>query len=382
MINYGRQSITRQDIECVIGVLESDFLTQGPQVNAFEAELSSATQSKYSTAVNSATAALHLALLSLGVEPGDRVWVPAISFVATANTVLMCGAEIEFLDVYPDTGNIDVQKLEEKLSSTPGPAKPKVIVAVHMAGTPCDMSVIKRLADKYDIKVLEDASHALGAEYSSKKVGSCEFSDVSVFSFHPVKMITTGEGGALTTNDADLSRLSKIYRSHGIDRDRVWGDKKNWEYDQTSIGYNYRMPDFNAALGRSQLKKLDAFVSKRNNIASTYNKFFEKLNVKTQHIDEECKSSFHLYVIFLDCADERQELYETFKQYDINTQIHYRPIYQNSFYRNNGFSDVSLPGAEMYYSRCLSLPIFYDMEDAQINYVQTVFYDWLRSIRK
>lgn len=382
MINYGRQSITQKDIENVIDVLESDFLTQGPQVNAFEVELSSATQSTYATAVNSATAALHLALLSLGVEPGDRVWVPAISFVATANTVLMCGAEIGFLDVHPNTGNIDVQKLEEKLSSTPDPAKPKVIIAVHMAGTPCEMHSIKKLADKYKIRVLEDASHALGAEYSSKKVGSCEFSDISVFSFHPVKMITTGEGGALTTNDADLSRLSKIYRSHGIDRDKIWGDKKNWEYDQTSIGYNYRMPDINAALGRSQLKKLDEFVEKRNNIANTYTEFFNNLNVKTQHIAKKCKSSFHLYLIFLDGADERQALYDAFKKYDINTQIHYRPIYQNTFYRNNGFSDISLRGAEMYYSRCLSLPIFYEMSDVQIHSVKTVFYDWFRSIRK
>ena len=377
MINYGRQSINETDINYLLDVLKSDYLTQGPQVELFENELAIKTGSKFATAFNSATSALHVALLSFGVCSHDIVWVPAISFVSTANVVVMCGAKLDFVDVDEKTGNMSIEHLKKKLLQAElNNTLPKVLVVVHMGGTPCNLEEIKSLTQAYDIKILEDASHALGAKYKSSKIGSCVYSDAAIFSFHPLKMITTGEGGAITTNSVKIHELATIYRSHGIIKDKEWPGKKPWEYDQTLLGYNYRMPDLNAALGRAQLQRLDKFVMKRNTIAQQYSEFLKCTSISSQDVSEDRISSFHLFIIFLENAKHRRSLFEYLKKHKIITQIHYRPIYQNTYYRKSGFIDKHLAGAESYYSKCLSLPIYVDLSVDQLELVQNSILDW------
>jgi UDP-4-amino-4,6-dideoxy-N-acetyl-beta-L-altrosamine transaminase len=363
MIPYGRQEIDELDKQAVLDVLDSDFLTQGPQVPAFEQELSRRVGAAHSVAMNSATSALHAACLALGVGPSDTVWTSAISFVASANCGIYCGAEIEFVDVVKNTGNMSIPDLRRRLEAAEPLGKlPKVLIPVHFAGQPVNMPAIAELGKKYGFKIIEDASHALGATYGGEPVGSCLYSDITVFSFHPVKMITTGEGGAATTNSPEIyARLQRI-RSHGITRDPnaiqipFEGD---WFYDQIEIGFNYRMTDLYAALGRPQLKKLDDFIERRQMVAEQYSSLFE--NSKNGILDQDPRgmSSWHLFVTLIADPSQRKIIFDKLRQEGILVNVHYRPIYRQSFYaRMEKYDPSDFPGAEFYYARAISLPIF------------------------
>ncbi len=369
MIPYGRQNIDQKDIDAVIDVLKSDFLTQGPVVPKFEQAVADYCGAQYGVAVNSATSALHLACLALGVGKGDIVWTSPISFVASANCALYCGANIDFIDVDPLTGNLSVDELSHKLKITPEKLLPKVIVVIHMAGNPCDVKSIAKLTQTYNIKIIEDASHALGAEYQIYKVGCCAHSDITVFSFHPVKIITTGEGGMALTNDLMLSERMKTYASHGITKDSTLMEMKApWYYEQQSIGYNYRMSEIHAALGFSQMNRLDIFIQKRRRIADYYNKNLctEKFEIVKQ--DEFGRSSYHLYMILVK-NDKRRPLYEKMKANGVGVQVHYIPIHLQPFYRSLGFNLGDFPNSEEYYKDILTIPIHPALEVEQVNYI-------------
>ena len=303
-IPYGRQEISNQDIESVIEVLKSDFITQGTKVPLFEKLISEYCGAKFAYAVNSATSALHLGCLSLGLKKGDILWTSPISFVASANCALYCGANIDFVDIDPVSYNMSVKKLEEKLISAKKKGSlPKIIIPVNLSGQSADMLKIKELSNKFDFKIIEDASHALGGSYKNEKIGSCKFSDLTVFSLHPVKMITTGEGGLITTNNKVLAKKIKFLRSHGITKDSSEMNKEPdgpWYYEQLELGYNYRLPDINAALGISQLKKLDEFVSKRELISKYYDQNLQNLPLVIPFQKQDCVSSRHLYIIRID----------------------------------------------------------------------------------
>ena len=363
MIPYGRQEISELDKQAVLDVLNSDFLTQGPQVPAFEQELSQRVGSVHCVAMNSATSALHAACLALEVGPGDIVWTSAISFVASANCGIYCGAEIEFVDVVENTGNMSLADLQKRLEAAESLGKlPKVIIPVHFAGQPVDMPAIAELGKKYGFKTIEDASHALGATYEGETVGSCRYSDITVFSFHPVKMITTGEGGAATTNSAKVNERLQRIRSHGITRDPNAIDvpfEGDWFYDQIEIGFNYRMTDLYAALGRSQLKRLDDFIERRQKVAKQYSSLFENSANKTLVQDPKGMSSWHLFVTLIADPRQRKLIFDKLRQQGILVNVHYRPIYRQTFYAEMGKYDPSdFPGAEFYYERAISLPIF------------------------
>lgn len=363
-ISYGRQSISARDIAAVSKALRSDALTQGPEVPKFEIELSKVVGAAHSVAFNSATSALHGACHALGVGPGDIVWTSAISFVASANCAVYCGAEVDFVDVDPGTGNISISALstklkEAKLNST----LPKVLIPVHFAGQPCDMREISLLAKSYGFKVIEDASHALGATYLGEPVGNCRFSEITVFSFHPVKMITTGEGGSCSTNSPELSRRLVRFRSHGITREpqeSIASIDGPWSYDQIDLGYNYRMTDFQASLGTSQLRRLRSFVHKRNAIARSYDAILKDSPWRPLGINPDRTNSYHLYVVQNNGGPEaRSAIYKKMNQAGITLNVHYRPIYRNTFYaKMEKFDPLDYPGAESYYSSAVSLPIY------------------------
>lgn len=374
MIPYGKQSINDSDVESVLDVLKSNFLTQGPQVPKFEEELSGQLGVRFAVAMNSATSALHSACLALDVGPGDIVWTSAISFVASANCAVYCGAEVNFVDVNPTTGNMSIQDLEDRLLKARKDGKlPKVVIPVHFAGQPVDVEAISKLGVIFGFKIIEDASHALGSSYSGSIVGSCEFSDVTVFSFHPVKMITTGEGGVATTNCQKIqSRLQRI-RSHGITRAPDEIDvayEGSWFYDQIELGFNYRMTDLQAALGRSQLKRLNVFVDKRAKLASKYDAGLGNLAIVPLDRDVNAQSSWHLYVILVENAKMRKPIFDKLTQDGILANIHYRPIYRQSYYARSGKYDPSdFPNAEAYYASAISLPLFPSLTDTQLGEV-------------
>ena len=363
MIPYGRQEINETDKQAVLDVLDSDFLTQGPQVPEFEKELSQRVGAVHSVAMNNATSALHASCLALGVGPGDIVWTSAISFVASANCGIYCGAEIEFVDVVENTGNMSVPDLKNRLEAAKSLGKlPKVVIPVHFAGQPVDMPAIAKLSKKYGFKIIEDASHALGAAYQGEAVGSCLYSDITVFSFHPVKMITTGEGGAATTNSPEIyARLQRI-RSHGITRDPNTMEipfEGDWFYDQIEVGFNYRMTDMFAALGRSQLQKLDDFVTRRQEVADYYSRSLNVGDHSPLAQDPKAKSSWHLFVVLVGPKANRKLIFDHLRQNGILVNVHYRPIYRHSFYAKTGRYDIAdFPGAESYYRSAISLPIF------------------------
>ena len=372
MIPYGKQNINNDDINSVLRVLKSDFLTQGPITPEFERELSSYCGSKYSVAVVNATAALHLACIALEVGPGDLVWTSSISFVASANCAKYCGADVDFVDIDPITYNISTDSLESKLEAATLNGKlPKVVIPVHLSGQSCDMQKIKSLSLKYGFKIVEDASHAIGGEYLGNKVGSCEFSDITVFSFHPVKIITTCEGGVCMTNNDNL--YEKIYnnRSHGILRSN--NDFKNksdggWYYEQQSLGFNYRLNDLQSALGISQLNRLDEFVKERNVIAKRYDQFFKNIKgITTPKINDNCFSSFHLYIIKIDQdkSECRNQIFEKLRNNGILVNIHYIPIYRQPYYEND-YDRTNFINSEKYYSEALSLPIYPGLSESQI----------------
>jgi len=363
MISYGKQSINQDDIDAVVDVLKSDFLTQGPKVVEFENDLANYCEAKYAKAVNNGTAALHLAYLAIGLEQGDIVWTTPNTFVATANAALYCGATVDFVDIDPKTYNLSIDYLKEKLIQAKKDNKlPKLVVPVHFAGQSCEMKAIWKLSKEYGFKVIEDASHALGGEYLNNKVGNCEYSDMAVFSFHPVKMITTGEGGAIMTNNEKLNEKIELLRSHGIAKDATKFDNQSdgdWYYEQRALGFNYRLTDIQAALGISQLKRLDSFVARRREIVKQY---FDKLDnsvLPYQHPD--ANSSWHLFVIQ---TEDRKATYKQLKTQGIMTQVHYIPVTSQPFYNRK-----KLKNSADFYRHCLSLPIYADLNNNEQNRV-------------
>ena len=366
---YGRQSITEADIAAVELVLRSSFLTQGEVLPAFEYAVSTKVGAAYGVAVNSATSALHLACLALGVGPGDRIWTSPITFVASANCGRYCGADVDFVDIEPSTGLMSVSALEQKLQRAErNGTLPKVVVPVHLTGSSCNMAVIASLAERYGFSVLEDASHAIGGRYSGESVGNCRHSAITVFSFHPVKIITTGEGGLATTNDPLLFQRMSELRSHGIVRDPeryllpVAGP---WVYEQQELGFNYRMTELQAALGLSQLERLDDLVNERNRLFQRYQDLLANLPVQLLEVPENVFSSVHLAVIRLgdDRPSEHLRVFQGLRKAGIGVQLHYSPVHLQPYYRRLGFSQGDFPQAESYASNAISLPIFPGLQE-------------------
>lgn len=372
-IPYGRQDISDADIQAVVDVLRSDYLTQGPAVPAFEKSIADYCGAKHAIAVNSATSALHIACLALGVGKGDVVWTTPTTFVASANCALYCGAKIDFVDIDPRTYNMSVERLAEKLVRAEQSGNlPKVVIPVHMCGQPCDMAGIHALSRKYGFKIIEDASHAVGGKYRGEPIGNGHFSDITVFSFHPVKIITTGEGGMVLTNDAQLAKHMRILRTHGITGDEAdmhpRPTEEIWNYQQIGLGYNYRMTDIQAALGLSQMQRLDTFVAERHSIARRYDGSLANIPVVTpwQHADS--YSSFHLYIIRLNLAEigkTHKQVYEALRAEKILVNLHYIPVYRHPFYEKMGFRKGHCPVAEKYYAEAISLPMYPGLAEAQ-----------------
>ena len=369
MIPYGRQDIRDEDIEAVASVLRSDWLTQGPMVPRFEQGVAAVCGAAHAVAVNSATSALHLACLALGLGPGDRLWTSPNTFVASANCGRYCGAEVDFVDIDPRTYNLSVEALATKLSEAERTGRlPKIVVPVHFAGQCCDMAAIRSLADRYGFRIIEDASHAIGGRYQGEPIGNGRFADITVFSFHPVKIITTGEGGMAITNDAALAAHMRRARSHGITREtgEMRGASEGpWYYQQLSLGYNYRMTDIQAALGLSQLARLEAFVTRRNQLAERYDRLLADLPLTTPHRAPDNFSAFHLYVIVLHEASRRLAVFEALRAADIGVNVHYIPVHIQPYYRDLGFEPGDFPQSEAYYAGAISLPMYAGLTDAE-----------------
>lgn len=370
MIPYGRQDITQADIDSVVEVLQSDFLTQGPKVPEFEARVAKHVGAKYALAVNSATSALHIACLALDLGPGDWLWTSPVTFVASANCGVYCGASVDFVDIDPKTYNISPNALSLKLEDAAREGKlPKVLVVVHLCGQSCDMQAIHALAMRYSFKVIEDASHAIGGKYKDQFIGGCQYSDITVFSFHPVKIVTTAEGGLVLTNSSALSERMELLRSHGITRNPDLMEEANpapWYYEQIDLGYNYRMTELQAALGISQLDRLDEYVSKRHALAARYDDMLASLPVVTPWQHPESYSGFHLYVIRLQLdqiSKSRLEVFRSLRAQGIGVNVHYIPVYKQPYYRQMGFSGEGFPQAEAYYEEAISLPLFPTMSE-------------------
>jgi len=376
-IPYARQSISDQDIAAVSEVLRSDFLTQGPAIPNFEKALATYCGAKHAVAVNSATSALHIACLALGVGPGDIVWTNPISFVASANCALYCGAKVDFVDIDPDTFNISVAALTAKLEQAKKSGSlPRVVIPVHLAGQSSDMVAIHALAQEYGFKIIEDASHAVGGTYNGSPVGSCLYSDITVLSFHPVKIITSGEGGMALTNSASLSAAMERLRSHGITRDKnlfQHAPDGPWYYEQIDLGLNYRLTDIAAALGLSQFQRLDSFVARRNEIARDYDSLFSGSIFTTPTIDDDVISAFHLYVIRMAfTGDQKQRFFELAHKNGVGLNVHYIPIYRQPYYSQMGFDSADFPVAEKYYSEAVSIPMYADLTFEQQQHVASV----------
>jgi UDP-4-amino-4,6-dideoxy-N-acetyl-beta-L-altrosamine transaminase len=372
MIPYGHQDISAADIQAVVDVLRSDFLTQGPAVPAFEKAVADYCGAAHAVAVNSATSALHIACLALGVGPGDLVWTSPITFVASANCALYCGAQVDFVDIDPRTYNLSAERLAEKLAKAEkSGCLPKVVIPVHLCGQPCDMARIHELAQRYHFKIIEDASHAVGGKYRDEPIGKCRFSDITVFSFHPVKIITTGEGGMALTNDEKLAGRMQLLRSHGITRnteEMTHVPDGPWYYQQIGLGFNYRMTDIQAALGLSQLQRVDEFIAKRHAIALRYDELLADLPIiiPWQHPDR--YSGMHLYVIRLHLGEmkkTRREVFEALRTAGIGVNLHYIPVYRQPYYDQLGFRAGSCPEAEQYYAEAISLPMYPGLTEKQ-----------------
>lgn len=366
MIPYGRQDIRQEDIDAVIEVLRSDFLTQGPQVPLFEAAVAQAGGAAHAVAVNSATSALHIACLALGLGPGDWLWTSPITFVASANVGLLCGAQVDFVDVDPDTANMCPKALAVKLAQARAEGRlPKVLIPVHMGGQSCDMAAIGALARDYGVKVIEDASHAIGARYLGRPVGDCRFSDITVFSFHPVKIVTTAEGGAATTQDARLAQRMELFRSHGVTRDPAlmeWESDGPWYYQQVELGLNYRMTEMQAALGVAQMHRLAEYVDRRNALADRYDALLAGLPLRVPGRLAGARSAFHLYAIRVDAA-RRRAVFEGLRAEGIGVNVHYIPVHTQPYYRRLGFAPGQFPAAEAYYAQAISIPLYAGLSD-------------------
>lgn len=370
-IPYGRQDITQLDIDAVLSVLQSDFLTQGPMVPKFEQAVASHCGTAHALAVNSATSALHIACLALGLGPGDWLWTSPITFVASANCGLYCGAQVDFVDIDPRTYNLCPQALERKLEQAKREGKlPKVVVAVHLCGQPCDMQATHALAERYGFKIIEDASHAIGGRYQGGPIGNCEYSDIAVFSFHPVKIITTAEGGMVLTNSAELANKMALFRSHGITRDpaRMTHEPDGpWYYQQVELGFNYRMTELQAALGVSQMERLEEYVARRHQLACRYDELLAALPVTTPWQHPDSYSGLHLYVIRLHLDKinlSHREVFEALREQGIGVNLHYIPVHTQPYYQRMGFKLGNFPEAERYYAEAISLPLFPAMTDS------------------
>jgi UDP-4-amino-4,6-dideoxy-N-acetyl-beta-L-altrosamine transaminase len=372
MIPYGRQDITQSDIDAVIAVLRSDFLTQGPMVPRFERAVADYCGARHAVAANSATSALHVACMALGLGPGDWLWTSPITFVASANCGLYCGAQIDFVDIDPRTYNLDSRALETKLVEAKRHGRlPKIVVPVHFGGQSCDMRAIHALSRKYGFRIVEDASHAIGGRYLNEPVGNCRYSDVTVFSFHPVKIITTTEGGMALTNDPDLAERMELARSHGITRDparMTHASDGPWYYQQIALGYNYRMTDVQAVLGVSQIQRMDQYVSRRHELARRYDALLAELPVMTPWQDPDAYSGLHLYVVRLHLdrmTRSHAEVFESLRAQDIGVNLHYIPVHTQPYYRQMGFGAGSFPEAERYYAEAISLPMYPTLHEEQ-----------------
>lgn len=364
-IPYGRQDINQADLDAVATVLRSDFLTQGPAVGRFERAVANYCQAEHAIAVNSATSALHIACLALGVGEGDVVWTTPITFVASANCALYCGARVDFVDIDPLSYNMSVEALDKKLRDAKARGTlPKAIIPVHMGGQPCDMNSIRKLAGQYDFAVIEDASHAIGARYRNEPVGSCQYSDITVFSFHPVKIITTAEGGMALTNNETLASKMQLLRSHGVTRDeRLMTHESDgpWYYQQVDLGFNYRMTDIQGALGLSQLQRLDDFVASRHRLAKIYDRRLADQPLHLPTLQPGSYSAFHLYIVRLQTESidiSHRQVFEALRNRGIGVNVHYIPVHLQPFYRQLGFTPGQFPVAEKYYGEALSLPMF------------------------
>ncbi len=365
MIPYGRQEINQADIDAVVSVLTSDFLTQGPMVPRFEEAVAGYCGTDHAVAVNSATSALHIACLALGLGPGDWLWTTPITFVASANCGLYCGAQVDFVDIDPLTYNLSPSALALKLSvAERDGCLPKVVVPVHLCGQPCDMEAIHSLSLRYGFRIIEDASHAIGGKYRGEPIGNCRYSDITVFSFHPVKIITTAEGGMALTNDDDLANRMSLLRSHGITRNPGEMTREPdgpWYYQQIALGFNYRMTDIQAALGLSQMTRLDEFVDLRHSLAERYNDAIAHLPLTLPWQHPDSYSAYHLYVIRTrpdSSKISRRQLFEELRADDIGVNIHYIPVPAQPYYLEMGFKPGDFPEAERYYAECISLPMF------------------------
>jgi UDP-4-amino-4,6-dideoxy-N-acetyl-beta-L-altrosamine transaminase len=376
MIRYGQQDITQADIDAVVSVMKSINLTQGPAITAFEQSVLAHTGAKHAVAVNSATSALHIACLALGLGPGDWLWTTPNTFVASANCALYCNAQVDFVDIDPLTYNLCPQKLEAKLVNAEKAGRlPKIVVPVHLTGQPCDMAAIHALSQRYGFKVIEDASHAIGGRYKDQAIGNCQYSDVTIFSFHPVKIVTTAEGGMAVTNDDNVAIQLGLLRSHGITRDPALMSQPldgPWSYQQVALGFNYRMTDIQAALGVSQMTRLAQYVERRHEIADRYKKLLGNLplTLPFQHADG--YSAYHLYVIRLQLEKIQRshlQVFEALRAKDIIVNLHYIPVHTQPYYQKMGFSVGDYPQAEQYYREAISIPMHPMLTDSELQFV-------------
>jgi UDP-4-amino-4,6-dideoxy-N-acetyl-beta-L-altrosamine transaminase len=368
VIPYGKQDINQADIDSVVDVLQSDLLTQGPQVPLFEKTVSEYCGVEYGVAVNSATSALHIACLALGLGEGDYLWTSPNTFVASANCGLYCGAKVDFVDIDLQTYNLSAEELERKLIQAKKDNKlPKIVIPVHFAGQSCDMRKIHSLSKEYGFKVIEDASHAIGGKYLDEPIGGCQYSDITVFSFHPVKIITTAEGGMATTNDKELSERMQLFRSHGVTRDPELMTKEaegSWYYQQVDLGFNYRMTELHAALGVSQMQRLGEFVARRHVLQKRYDSLLSGLPIIRPYQDKHSFSALHLYPIQIDLnkvSKNHEQIFNELRENGIGVNVHYIPIHTQPYYLQFGFREGDFPNSEYYYSRVISLPLFHAM---------------------
>jgi UDP-4-amino-4,6-dideoxy-N-acetyl-beta-L-altrosamine transaminase len=368
-IPYGRQTISEADVRAVTDVLRSEFLTQGPVVPMFEAAVTAACGAGHGVAMNSATSALHLACLTLEVGPGDLVWTSPITFVASANCALFCGAEVDFVDIESTTLNMSPVALAQKLAEAKAKGRlPKVVIPVHMCGQSCNMAAIRTLSEEYGFRILEDASHAIGGRYRNGPVGDCRYSDITVFSFHPVKIITTAEGGMAVTQDANMARRMKLLSNHGITRDTdlmTCPSEGDWYYQQQELGFNYRMTELQAALGVSQLTHLREWVARRNALAARYETLLARLPLERPSVIADAYSAWHLYPIRLNQPDRRADVFANLRGDGIGVNVHYIPVHLQPYYRNMGFRLGDFPVAEAYYAGAISIPLYSAMSDIQ-----------------
>lgn len=381
MIPYGRQTISEEDIRAVVAVLESDWITQGPTIGRFERAVAELCQAPHAVAVSSATAALHLACLALNVGPDDSVWTTPNTFVASANCALYCGAQVDFVDIELTTGNMSVSMLARKLELARQRGRlPKVVIPVHFAGEPCEMAEMAELASHYGFRILEDASHAIGATYHDEVVGSCRYSDMVVFSFHPVKIVTTGEGGVVTTRSPELARRLTVLRTHGITREpheMTCPSDGLWYYEQVMLGFNYRMTDLQAALGISQLSRIEQFITRRHILASRYDALLQRFPVRPLLRSKANQSALHLYVIHVN-ADRRRQVFDHLRGRGVGVNVHYIPVHLQPYYRRFGFDKGDFPVAEQHYREAVSLPLYPGLTESEQELVVSALWEALQ----